>query len=36
MKPDYEHPRLSINARLLEEVDVESLPVRVVDGRNLW
>ena len=28
--------RCSINARLLEGVDVEALPVTVIDGKNLW
>jgi len=35
-KPDFDHPRLSINARLLEDVDAEMLPVTVIDGRNQW
>ena len=26
----------SINARLLDDVDVEAIPVTVVDGKNLW
>ena len=34
--PDFAHPRLAINARLLEGIDVEAIPVTVIDGRNLW
>lgn len=26
----------SINARLLDDVDVEAIPVTVIDGKNLW
>jgi hypothetical protein len=28
--------RVTINARLLEDFDVEAVPVTVIDGRNLW
>ncbi len=35
-KPDFEHPRLAINARLLDDFDLEAVPVTVIDGRNLW
>jgi hypothetical protein len=26
----------SINARLLEDIDVDAIPVTVIDGKNLW
>ncbi len=26
----------SINARLLDDDDVDAIPVAVVDGKNLW
>lgn len=29
-------PRISINARLLDDIDVASIPIEEVDGRNLW
>lgn len=28
--------RMSVNVRLLDDVDVGALPVSVIDGRNLW
>lgn len=28
--------RMSLNLRLLDDVDVGALPVAVIDGRNLW
>lgn len=33
---DYANPKITINARLLDDVDVESIPVTVIDGKNLW
>ena len=35
-KPDFDHPRISVNARLFDDFDVGSLPVEVIDGKNLW
>jgi hypothetical protein len=35
-KPDFDNPKLGVNARLLDDLDVETLPVQVIDGRNLW
>jgi hypothetical protein len=34
--PDFEYPRISINARLLDEFDLDAVPVRTIDGKNLW
>ena len=28
--------RVSVNARLFEDFDLEALPVTVIDGKNLW
>jgi hypothetical protein len=36
LKPDFEHPRTSVNVRLLDDFDITSLPVKTVDGRTLW
>lgn len=33
------HPtrtRIGINARLLDDFDIDSLPIEFLDGRNLW
>lgn len=35
-EPDYDRPRLSINARLIDDYDVASIPVKRIDGRNGW
>lgn len=35
-EPDFDHPRIAINARLLDDVDVAAIPVKYIDGRNLW
>ena len=34
--PDYSNPRISVNARLLDDFDVEALPQKRVDGKNAW
>lgn len=28
--------RISVNARLFEDFDLDAVPVRFIDGRNLW
>ncbi len=35
-EPDYDNPKLSINARLFDDFDLDSVPVKVIDGKNLW
>jgi hypothetical protein len=35
-EPDFEHPVVSINTRLLDDFDLDAVPVTVIDGRNLW
>jgi hypothetical protein len=35
-KADFDHPKIGINARLLEDFDLDAVPVQVIDGRNLW
>ncbi len=34
--PDLDNPRVGINARLLDDFDLDAVPVKVIDGRNLW
>lgn len=34
--PDFDNPRVSINARLLDNFDLEAVPKQVIDGKNLW
>lgn len=35
-KPDFDNPRVAVNARLLDNVDLDAVPVTVIDGKNLW
>lgn len=35
-KPDFEHPRIGVNARLFDDFDAEPLEVFVMDGKNDW
>jgi hypothetical protein len=35
-KADFSKPRIGINARLFDELDLDALPVQVMDGKNLW
>ena len=35
-KPDFSRPKIGINARLLDDFDLDAVPVEVVDGKNLW
>jgi hypothetical protein len=35
-KPDFDNPRVGVNARLIDRFDLESVPVIVIDGKNLW
>ena len=35
-KPDFENPRVGVNARLLNDFDLDAVPVTVIDGKNLW
>jgi hypothetical protein len=35
-EPDFSRPKILINARLLDDFDIEAVPVQVVDGKNLW
>ena len=35
-KADFDNPKVTINARLLDDFDLDAVPVTVIDGRNLW
>jgi hypothetical protein len=35
-KPDFDNPKVGINARLFDDFDLDAVPVTVIDGRNLW
>ena len=35
-KPDPEKKKIAINARLLDDFDLDAVPVEVLDGKNLW
>ena len=35
-EPDHDKPKLSINARLFDNLDLDAVPVTVIDGKNLW
>jgi hypothetical protein len=35
-KPDFDNPKIGINARLFDDFDLDAVPVAVIDGKNLW
>ncbi|HMG50937.1 MAG TPA: GFA family protein [Inquilinus sp.] len=35
-QPDFSKPTVSINARLLDDFNLDAVPVQVIDGKNLW
>jgi hypothetical protein len=35
-KPDFENPRVGVNSRLLNDFDLDAVPVTVIDGKKLW
>ena len=35
-KPDFDNPRVGVNARLMDDFDLDAVPVTVIDGKNLW
>ena len=35
-EPDYANPRVAVNAHVLDDFDLDSVPVTKVDGKNLW
>ncbi len=35
-EPDFDNPRVSVNARLFDDFDLGVIEVVVIDGKNLW
>lgn len=35
-EPNFDNPRIAVNARILDDFDLAAVPVTVIDGRNLW
>jgi hypothetical protein len=35
-EPDFDNPKISVNARLLDDFDLGAVEVVVIDGKNLW
>jgi len=35
-KPDFDNPKVAVNARLFDDFDLDAVPVNMIDGRNLW
>jgi hypothetical protein len=35
-KPDFDNPRVAVNLHLLDDFDLDTVPVTVIDGKNLW
>jgi len=35
-KPDFDSPKVGVNARLFDDFDLDAVPVTVIDGKNLW
>ncbi len=35
-EPDFANPRVAVNAHVLDDFDLDALPVTVIDGKNLW
>jgi hypothetical protein len=34
--PDFDHMKVGVNARLLASLNLDDIPVTVIDGKNLW
>ena len=35
-EPDFDNPRIGVNARLFDDFDLDAVEVAVIDGKNLW
>ena len=35
-EPDFDNPKISVNARLFDGFDLDAVEVVVIDGKNLW
>jgi hypothetical protein len=34
--PDFDNPRVAVNARLFDDFDLDAVTVVTIDGKNLW
>ncbi len=35
-EPDFTNPKVSVNARLFDDFDLDAVEIVVIDGKNLW
>ena len=35
-KPDFDNPKVAVNARLFDDFDLDAVPINLIDGKNLW
>jgi hypothetical protein len=35
-KPDFDNPKVAVNARLFYDFNLDAVPGTTIDGRNLW
>ena len=35
-EPNFDNPKISVNARLFDDFDLDAVEVVVIDGKNLW
>lgn len=35
-KPDFTNLKVGVNAHLLDDFDLDAVPITVIDGKNLW
>ncbi len=35
-EPDFDNPRIAVNARLFDDFDLDAVEVETIDGKNLW
>jgi hypothetical protein len=35
-RPDFDNPKVGVNARLFDDFDLDAVPFTVIDGKNLW
>jgi len=35
-EPDFDNPKVSVNSRLFDDFDLDTVEVVVIDGKNLW
>jgi hypothetical protein len=35
-EPDFDNPRIAVNAHLFDDFNLQAVPVDVIDGKNQW